>query len=122
MSWFNFSFQDFAFAFLSVLFEGIPFLLLGAPIVSPIVALSTWQAFSQSPQGPLVMTALRLGIGFILAVGVGFFVHSLRAEKILQPALLGDGVDVRRRGGLSVAATPVTVQNDFNQLVAGASL
>jgi len=190
MSWFNFSFQDFAFAFLSVLFEGIPFLLLGsiisglvdafvspervtkllprrigsaivvsgllglifpmcecgsviiirrflrkglplscataymlgAPIVSPIVALSTWQAFSQSPQGPLVMTALRLGIGFILAVGVGFFVHSLRAEKILQPALLGDGVDMRRRAGLNVAATPLTVQNDFNQLVARASL
>src|SRR4029079_12721845 len=169
--WFSFNAHDFALAFLSVLFEGVPFLLLGslisgfvdvfvsperlarvlsksptvailisgllglifpmcecgsviiirrflrkglplscataymlgAPIVSPIVALSTWQAFSQSPQGPLVMTALRLGIGFILAVGVVFFVHSLRAEKILQPALLGDGVDVRRRGGLSVA-------------------
>src|SRR4051794_39163520 len=32
MSCFNFSLQDFAVAFLSVLFEGIPFLLLGALI------------------------------------------------------------------------------------------
>ena len=189
MSWFNFSFQDFAFAFLSVLFEGIPFLLLGsiisglvdvfvsservtkvlprntglaivlsgllglifpmcecgsviiirrflrkglplacatsymlgAPIVSPIVALSTWQAFSQSPQGPLLMTALRLGIGFILAVGVGFLVHTLRADRILQPALRA-GADLRRRAGLSVAASPLTAQPDFNEVVAGASL
>jgi uncharacterized membrane protein YraQ (UPF0718 family) len=189
MSWFNFSFQDFAFAFLSVLFEGIPFLLLGsiisgvvdvfvspervakllparpgraiavsallglifpmcecgsviiirrflrkglplgcataymlgAPIVSPIVTLSTWQAFSQSPQGPLLMTALRLGIGFILAVGVGFFVHSLRAERILQPAL-DNGSEVRRRAGVSVARSSLTASNDFNELIAGATM
>jgi uncharacterized membrane protein YraQ (UPF0718 family) len=189
MSWFNFSFQSFAFAFLSVLFEGVPFLLLGsiisglvdvfvspervtrmlprrpgsalavsallglifpmcecgsviiirrflrkgvplgcataymlgAPIVSPIVALSTWQAFSQSPQGPLLMTALRLGIGFILAFGAGFFVQSLRAEKILQPAVQG-GADLRRRAGLSVASSPLTAQNDFDEVTAGATL
>ena len=36
MSWFNPNFNDFAFSFLSVLFEGIPFLLLGA-LVSGLV-------------------------------------------------------------------------------------
>src|SRR4029453_13009308 len=36
MAWFNFQFQDFALAFLSVLLEGIPFLLLGS-IISGVV-------------------------------------------------------------------------------------
>src|SRR5580704_1553225 len=30
MSWFTFHFQDFSYSFLSILFEGIPFLLLGS--------------------------------------------------------------------------------------------
>src|ERR1043165_9170931 len=136
MSWFHFNASDFALAFLSVLFEGIPFLLLGslisglvdvfvsserlsrllpknplaavllsgglglsfsmcecgsvivirrfirkglplscavtymlgAPIVSPVVALSTWEAFARSQ--PFLMTALRLGLGYAIAVGV----------------------------------------------------
>src|SRR4051794_40922244 len=149
MPWFHFSPSDFALAFLSVLFEGIPFLLLGAlisglvdvfvsadritrllpkrsgaailasgllglifpmcecgsvivirrflkkglplscataymlgaPIVSPIVALSTWQAFSQTAEpGPALMVSLRLGIGYLLAVGVAFLVHHLPHE------------------------------------------
>jgi hypothetical protein len=36
MSWFTFHFQDFSYSFLSILFEGIPFLLLGS-IVSGLV-------------------------------------------------------------------------------------
>ena len=170
MTWFNFSFQDFAVAFLSVLFEGIPFLLLGslisgvvdvfvsservtrmlpsrtgagiclsgllglifpmcecgsvvvvrrflkkglplscataymlaAPIVSPIVALSTWQAFSQSTQPePFVMVTLRLGLGYLIAVAVAFVVHNLPHASILQPGILQK--DARRRGGLSIS-------------------
>ena len=30
--WFSFHFQDFAFSFLSILFEGVPFVLLGSLI------------------------------------------------------------------------------------------
>jgi uncharacterized protein len=183
MTWFHFSFQDFAFAFLSVLFEGIPFLLLGsivsgmvdvfvsserivrllpknpvgaiclsgllglvfpmcecgsviiirrfikkgvplscaatymlgAPIVSPIVALSTWQAFSRSE--PLLMTMLRLGLGYTIAVGVGLIVQRIPKELILQPAAMEMGA-VRRRAGLSISAAPTT---DFSGLVAQAS-
>lgn len=184
MDWFKFSFPDFAFSFLSVLFEGVPFLLLGsiiaglvdvfvsseriskmlpknpvaaalvsaamglvfpmcecgsvivirrfirkglplsaataymlgAPIVSPIVALSTWSAFSASDAGPLMWTSLRLGIGFAIAVGVALIVHRLSADKILQPQALGS-----RRGGLTMAPAPTGESQDFSALVAGAS-
>jgi len=187
MDWFKFSFPDFAFSFLSVLFEGVPFLLLGAliaglvdvfvsseritkmlpknpvaaamvsgamglvfpmcecgsvivirrfirkglplsaataymlgaPIVSPIVALSTWSAFSASDAGPLMWTSLRLGIGYAIAVGVALVVYRLSADKILQPAALGS-----RRGGLTMAPAPSGESGetqDFSTLVAGAS-
>jgi uncharacterized membrane protein YraQ (UPF0718 family) len=174
MPWFNFSFHDFAVSFLSVLFEGIPFLLLGslisgfvevfvsservsrmlpkqpgaaillggllglvfpmcecgsvviirrflkkglplscataymlgAPIVSPIVALSTWHAFSQSTQtDPIVMVSLRLGMGYLIAVGIGFLVHRLPTTLILQPGALG-GAGKKSREGLSMGAAP----------------
>lgn len=184
MSWFNFTFADFSYAFLSVLFEGVPFLLLGsiisgfvdvfvsseriskllprnpvaatmlsgslglifpmcecgsvivirrfirkglplssataymlaAPIVSPIVAISTWSAFSQS--NPFVWTSLRLGIGYAIAVGVALIVHRLPAASILQEQNTG----TRRRGGLSITAEPGdSVGPDFSSLVASAS-
>jgi uncharacterized membrane protein YraQ (UPF0718 family) len=174
MPWFNFSFHDFAVSFLSVLFEGIPFLLLGslisgfvevfvsservskllpkqpgaaiflggllglvfpmcecgsvviirrflkkglplscataymlgAPIVSPIVALSTWSAFSQSTQtDPIVMVSLRLGMGYLIAVGLGFLVHRLPAHLILRPGTLS-GTGKKNREGLSIGAAP----------------
>jgi uncharacterized membrane protein YraQ (UPF0718 family) len=157
--------EDFAFAFLSILFEGAPFILLGtlisgfidiylpahtmdrllprrtlpailvagllggilpvcecavvpvirrlvkkglpvscaltymlaAPIVNPITALSTWKAF----KGPAMalgdgltisastmMTASRLGLGFLVAVGVGLIIARLPLSKILRPRLL----------------------------------
>lgn len=153
--------QDFAFAFLSILFEGAPFILLGtlisgfidiylpantmermlprrttpavlvagllgfilpvcecavvpvirrlvkkglplssaltymlaAPIVNPITALSTWKAF----KGPdiavgnlgevaasTVMTASRLGLGFLLAVAVGLAIARIPMRKVLR--------------------------------------
>ncbi len=169
-TWFSFHFQDFAFSFLSILLEGVPFVLLGslisgfvdvfisseritrmlpknqgvaiivsgllgfilpmcecgsvivirrfirkglplgcavtymlaAPVVSPIVALSTYAAFKG--QNPELMTALRLGIGFSIAVFVGFIVRGLSRESILQPAMLGEAA--RQRAGLSVAPEP----------------
>lgn len=189
MPWFNFSFQDFAVSFLSVLFEGIPFLLLGsliaglvdvflspermtrilpkrpgaaicmggllglvfpmcecgsvvvirrflkkglplscataymlgAPIVSPIVALSTWQAFSQSiDPAPLVMVSFRLGIGYMVAIAVGFVVHRIPFDRILQPSMLNA---TTRRKGLQVAASPEpSASTDLNELTRTASL
>jgi hypothetical protein len=185
MSWFQFSFHDFAFSFLSVLFEGIPFLLLGslisgfvdvfvpaermqrllprnpvaaivvsgllglifpmcecgtvvvirrflrkglplacavtymlgAPIVSPIVAVSTFAAF----RGPdaLLMTGLRLGIGFLVAVAAGLIVRQIALEKLLQPALLKDVPGARRSGLTIIGAEPAS--QDFASLAAGAT-
>ena len=185
MPWFSFSLNDFSYSFLSVLFEGLPFLLLGsiisgvvdvfvstermqrlmpknsataigvsgllglifpmckcgsvivirrfikkglplssavtymlaAPIVSPIVAVSTFAAFKG--QNPWVMTSLRLGIGYLIAVAVGFVVHRLPASAVLQPSVLNTTAP-RRRAGLSVATEPTT--QDFSEIAAAASV
>ena len=181
MNWFNPNFNDFAFSFLSVLFEGIPFLLLGAlvsglvdvfvpaermqrllpanpvgavlisgllglifpicecgsvvvirrfirkglpvscavtymlsaPIVSPIVAVSTFAAFQGN--NPWLMTSLRLGIGFVLAVAVGLVVRQIPLSKLLQPGILKEAPE-NRRSGLSVAPAPTA--QDFAELAA----
>jgi len=185
MPWFSFHFNDFAVSFLSVLFEGIPFLLLGsvisgfvdvfvsseriarllpknetasvllcgllglvfpmcecgsvvvvrrfikkgvplssavtymlaAPIVSPIVALSTFAAFKG--QSPWEMTILRLALGFAVASAVGLIVQRLPTSAILLPGASGESAP-RRRAGLSVAAAPVSETGDFAALAQSA--
>jgi len=74
--------------------------MMGAPIVSPVVALSTYVAFRG--QHPLEMTLLRLVIGFLIAVGVGMAVRDIPAANLLQPSML-DSLPGRRRTGLSMA-------------------
>jgi uncharacterized protein len=186
MDWFRPNFPDFALSFMSVLFEGIPFLLLGslisgfidvfvsservskllpknpvgaamisgllglifpmcecgsvviirrfirkglplssataymlgAPIVSPIVALSTFVAFSAKPQEPWVWVSLRLGIGYLLAVCIALIVHRLPSDQILQSS---NTSPLGRRGGLSITPTPAGETQDFSSLVATAS-
>ena len=76
--------------------------MMAAPIVSPVVALSTYVAFRG--QGPLEMTLLRLVIGFLIAVGIGMAVRDIPAEKLLQPAML-DSLPGKRRTGLSMAVS-----------------
>jgi uncharacterized membrane protein YraQ (UPF0718 family) len=175
MPWFSFHPGDFAVAFLSVLLEGVPFLLLGslisglvdafvspeqlsrllprsrfaavlasgllglifpmcecgsvvvirrflrkglpvgcavtymlgAPIVSPIVALSTFAAFRG--QHPLEVTLLRLGLGFGIAVFVGLVMDRLPPGSILQTGVVdapGSPDAKAVRGGLRIAAAP----------------
>jgi len=74
--------------------------MMGAPIVSPIVALSTYVAFRG--QNPLEITLLRLVLGFLIAVGVGMAVRDIPPEKMLQPEMM-DALPGRRRTGLSMA-------------------
>ncbi len=156
MSWFSFHFQDFSYSFLSILFEGIPFLLLGSlvsglidafvpsetlakilpknsalaiclsgllggifpmcecgsvivvrrfikkglpvsaavtymlasPIVNPIVALSTYTAFRG--QSPWEMLSLRMIIGFLLAITVGFIIRANSGGKTSAARRPGD--------------------------------
>ena len=153
-SWFSFSLPDFSYAFVSVLLEGVPFILLGtilsglidqflparfmtrllprnafaavclggvlgiifpmcecgivpvirrliakglpvssavaymlaAPIVNPITALSTYAAFRG--QGAAEFTALRLGLGFFVAVLAGLAVLNLPIGAVLKKTIL----------------------------------
>jgi len=171
MSWFSFHFNDFAFSFLSILLEGVPFILLGslisgfvdvfvssermarllprsnvaaiflaglmglifpmcecgsvivirrfikkglpvsaaitymlgAPIVSPIVALSTFMAFKG--QNPVLMTSLRLALGYGIAVVVGLIVARIGTARVLRPGMVGDEL-AQNRTGLRTAAIP----------------
>lgn len=152
--WFSFSVQDFSYAFLSVLLEGVPFILLGtllsglidqflparlmtrllprnafaavclggvlgivfpmcecgivpvirrliakglpvssavaymlaAPIVNPITAFSTYAAFRG--QGAAEFSALRLGLGFFVAVLAGLAVLNLPIGAVLKKTIL----------------------------------
>jgi uncharacterized membrane protein YraQ (UPF0718 family) len=84
--------------------------MMAAPIVSPVVALSTYAAFRG--QHPLEITLLRLLLGFLVAVGVGMAVRDLPAEKLLQPAMI-ESISGRRRAGLSMAAAPVDTGLDM---------
>ncbi|HEX4084348.1 MAG TPA: permease, partial [Chthoniobacteraceae bacterium] len=84
--------------------------MMAAPIVSPIVAISTYAAFRG--QNPLEITLMRLTLGFLIAVGVGMFVRDFSAEKLLQPAML-DSLPTRRRGGLTLAAAGDDVALDL---------
>jgi uncharacterized membrane protein YraQ (UPF0718 family) len=75
--------------------------MLSAPIINPIVIVSTMKAFSSSvgqfsirqsetveAYGPLFMTSSRLLIAFIVTVGVGLIVLKVRASSILRPQIL----------------------------------
>ncbi len=172
MSWFQFSLGDFSLSFLSVILEGVPFLLLGsllsgivdvwvspatvsrivpknrflsvvtggllglifpmcecgsvvvirrflkkglplgcavsymlaAPIVSPIVAFSTWAAFRGQHAG--TMTASRLLLGFVIASLTGLLLQKLRPDQILQPDVLPNAT--AKRASLTIASEPST--------------
>jgi len=75
--------------------------MLSAPIINPIVVISTMKAFDSSvgqfslrqtevaeKMGPEFMTSSRLIIAFIVTVGVGLVVLRFRPGSILKPAVL----------------------------------
>jgi len=93
--------------------------MLAAPIVSPIVALSTFKAFTG--QSPWLMLCLRLGFGYAIAVLVALIVHQLPRRVVAQPGTAD--TPVRRRTGLSISADSgaESAPFDFTQIVATAS-
>lgn len=60
---------------------GIAF-LLAAPVVNPVVMLSTYSAFGW---GPVLLG--RILFSFLIAVGVGFLFSRARPEEVLLPAV-----------------------------------
>jgi uncharacterized membrane protein YraQ (UPF0718 family) len=98
--------------------------MLAAPIVSPIVAISTFKAFSGGSVGgvemaPAMMMLLRLGMGFGVSVFIALIVQRLPHGRILQPGLLGP--ETVRRAGLRLAGGDANGGPDFASLVAQAS-
>ncbi len=81
--------------------------MLAAPIVSPIVAYSTWIAFTK--QQPEVMTISRLVLGYFVAVTVALVVHNLPQNRIAQPGITGE---TKRRTGLSIAGSDAASDSD----------
>lgn len=92
--------------------------MLATPIVSPIVALSTYAAFKG--QSPLEMTVMRLTLGFAVAVVVGLIVQKLPTGAILRPGALGETPIARRRAGLSVTAAPPSDTVNFSAIAQSA--
>lgn len=62
--------------------------MLAAPIVNPIVLLSTYAAFRG--QSPVEFTMLRLGVGYVVAVIVALAVHHLPLETVLRRGVLSE--------------------------------
>jgi uncharacterized membrane protein YraQ (UPF0718 family) len=81
--------------------------MLSAPIINPIVAISTMKAFSSSvgqfslresaaavAYGPLFMTSSRLLMAFLVTVTVGLIVLKFRNRSILRPGVAPRHADV----------------------------
>jgi len=176
MNWFTFNLQDFSVAFLSILFEGVPFMFIGtlisgiidafvpsetmtkylprnplaaialsgvlgvafpmcecgvvpvirrmirkglpvscaltyllaAPIVNPIVAISTFAAFRG--QHPGLMMSMRLAMGFGVALVCGLLVHRLPLSKVLNRVMLNS--PEKRRLSLGSRLSTATQANE----------
>jgi len=88
--------------------------MLAAPIVNPIVILSTYAAFRG--QNAAEFTLMRVGMGFFVAVVVALAVHNLPLHSILRRGVLSEvsapdgavragGFSVRVGSALRVAVT-----------------
>ena len=92
--------------------------MLAAPVVNPIVAISTYAAFRG--QGPLEMMLCRIGLSFAVAVIMASVVYFLRRSFVLRadlavPASADDHHDHHdhRSGAEKVAAAVRAATGDF---------
>ena len=60
--------------------------MLAAPIVNPIVALSTWTAFTG--RDPLLMMGSRVTMGYVIAVLAGLIISRFAASSVLKDRVL----------------------------------
>ncbi|MEM7146780.1 MAG: permease [Verrucomicrobiota bacterium] len=74
--------------------------MLSAPIINPIVVLSTWRAFSRWEEAgqnqALFVSCSRLIIAYIVTVSVGMLIMRFTPDRILKPSVLKS---LARRGG-----------------------
>ena len=62
--------------------------MLAAPIVNPIVILSTYAAFRG--QNAAEFTSLRVGVGYLVSVIVALAVHNLPLQSVLRRGVLSE--------------------------------
>ena len=96
--------------------------MLAAPIVNPIVALSTWTAFKG--RDPLLMMVTRTSMGYVIAVLAGMVIARFAVSKVLKASVLDRISKPVPAGGGSMSAGPTdhgrkfvhamrTAQRDF---------
>lgn len=94
--------------------------MLAAPIVNPIVGLSTWAAFQG--RDPVMMVCARLGVGFVIAVLAGFVLSRIPITSLLRGQVLAgirqarevkDAVPAPRVPGEGVVTMLRSAQRDF---------
>jgi uncharacterized membrane protein YraQ (UPF0718 family) len=89
--------------------------MLAAPVVNPIVAISTYAAFRG--QGPLEMMLCRVGLSFGVAVIMATIVYFLRRDSVLRPDLAiepaADDHHDHRSGAEKAAAAVRAATKDF---------
>jgi hypothetical protein len=97
--------------------------MLAAPIVNPIVALSTYSAFQG--RDPAMMTSARLILGYGIAVLAGIVLSKFGASRLLQPRVLAGisspespaASDSHQSPGDGIVRALRTAQQDFMDTV-----
>jgi uncharacterized protein len=92
--------------------------MLAAPIVNPLVMISTLAAFRG--QMAWEMALLRLSLGYLVAVGAGLVVRRIPIGAFLKPGVIEEP---RKRTGLRFAAAPSASDEPrgFSDIASGAS-
>ena len=94
--------------------------MLAAPIVNPIVGLSTWAAFQG--RDPVMMVCARMGVGFVIAVLAGFVLSRIPIASLLRGQVLAgirqareekDAPVIPRVPGEGVVTMLRSAQRDF---------
>lgn len=82
--------------------------MLAAPVVNPLVAISTLAAFRG--QSALEMMFLRLGVAWLVAVIVGMAVHNLASRHVLKTKVVGRILSTAGSGGDAFRSGPMPVR------------
>jgi len=95
--------------------------MLAAPVVNPVVALSTWAAFRG--QSPDLMAAARLLLAYAIAVGVGWIVLKIPTQRLLRQEVLdamarepGYGSGTSGTAGARLLRATRTAAGDFTDV------
>ena len=78
--------------------------MLSAPVISPVVIISTWAAFKG--RNPEQMVLFRVALSFAVAVLVGLVVSRLRPQDYLAPEVIAESKPRRRAVSSALGRAP----------------